>query len=78
MTLTMAALFGSDAFTPAQITERIERVGVVKARLPLLSLVLLGVLAGAFIGLGAMYATLVTADADLGHAVGRVLGGVVF
>ncbi|MBK8339715.1 MAG: formate/nitrite transporter family protein [Flavobacteriales bacterium] len=74
----MAALFGSDAFTPAQITERIERVGVVKARLPLLSLVLLGVLAGAFIGLGAMYATLVTADTDLSHAVGRVLGGVVF
>ena len=74
----MAALFGSEAFSPAQITERIERVGVVKARLPLLSLVLLGMLAGAFIGLGAMYSTLVTADASLSHAASRVLGGVVF
>ena len=74
----MPELFGSDAFSPQQIADRVERVGVAKARLPLLSLVMLGVLAGAFIGLGAMYFTLVTSDPTLGFATGRVLGGVVF
>ena len=74
----MPELFGSDAFSPQQIAERVERVGVAKARLPLLSLIMLGILAGAFIGLGAMYFTLVTSDPTLGFATGRVLGGLVF
>jgi formate/nitrite transporter len=74
----MPEIFGSDAFSPPEIAERIERVGVAKARLPLLPLFMLGVLAGAFIGLGAMFFTLVTADASLGFAMSRVLGWVVF
>lgn len=74
----MPELFGSDAFSPQQIAERVEGVGVAKARLPLLSLVMLGILAGAFIGLGAMYFTLVTSDGALSHATSRVLGGVAF
>lgn len=74
----MPEIFGSDAFSPPEIAERIERVGVAKARLPLLPLFMLGVLAGAFIGLGAMFFTLVVSDASLSFAVGRVLGGVVF
>jgi len=74
----MAELFGSDAFSPAEITERVSGVGVSKARLPLLSMIMLGLLAGAFIGLGAMYFTLVVADDNLGFAAGRVLGGAVF
>jgi formate/nitrite transporter len=40
--------------------------------------VLLGVLAGAFIGLGAMFNVIVLSDASLGFALGRVLGGAVF
>ncbi len=74
----MPEVFGSDAFSPAEIAERIERVGVVKARLPLIPLIMLGILAGAFIGLGAMYFTLVTADPASGPAESRVLGGTVF
>ena len=35
-------------------------------------------LAGAFIGLGALYFTLVVSDASLGFAAARVTGGVVF
>ena len=46
------ALYGSDAFSPREIAERVEAAGVAKTRLPLLSLVMLGVLAGAFIALG--------------------------
>lgn len=72
------AIYGFDAFAPAEIAARIESVGVVKARLPLLQMALLGVLAGAFIGLGALYFVLVLSDPSLGFAASRVLGGLVF
>lgn len=74
----MAAMFGSDAFSPGEIAERVQNVGVAKARLPLLSLVMLGMLAGAFIGLGSLYYVIVVSDAGLTSAVQRVLGGAVF
>jgi formate transporter len=71
-------LYGSDAYAPAQIALRIESVGVTKARLPTLQLLMLGVLAGAFIGLGAMLFALVKSDVALGHASSALLGGLVF
>jgi len=80
----MTALYGPDRraqidpYSPREIAELVENVGVVKAQLPLLQLAMLGVLAGAFIGLGALYFTLVTSDATLGFAAARVLGGVAF
>jgi formate/nitrite transporter len=74
----MSELYGFDAYAPREIAERVENVGVAKARLPFLPLVFLGVLAGAFIGLGAMYFTLVTSDTTLGFAAAGVLGGVTF
>ena len=67
-----------DAYSPQQIAERVDSLGVAKARLPLLSMVMLGMLAGAFIGLGALYYTLVISDASLSFAASRVLGGVCF
>jgi hypothetical protein len=39
---------------------------------------MLGMLAGAFIGLGALYYAIVVSDPALPHAVQRVLGGAVF
>jgi formate transporter len=74
----MAELYGHDAYSPEQIAARIEDTGVAKARLPLLKMAALGVLAGGFIGLGAMFYTIVAADPLLGFAIKRVLGGVVF
>jgi formate/nitrite transporter len=74
----MAELFGSDAFAPKEIAERVENVGVAKARLPLLSMFMLGILAGGFIGLGALYYVLVISDSTLNFAAARVLGGVCF
>jgi len=74
----MSGLYGFDAFSPKEIAERVERVGVAKARLPLRSLVMLGMLAGAFIGLGALYSVIVASDPGLGFAAKRVLGGVAF
>ena len=71
-------LFGFDAFSPREIAERVQAVGVAKARLPLLSLLMLGVLAGAFIGLGSLYYVIVVSDPGLTPALQRVLGGAVF
>jgi formate transporter len=74
----MSIVYGSDAFSPRQIAEKIEDGGVAKARLPLVSMAMLGVLAGGFIGLGGLFSTVVLSDPALGFAAGRVLGGVAF
>jgi len=76
--MPMADNLNMDAYSPQQIAERVDNIGVTKARLPLLSMAMLGMLAGAFIGLGALYFTLVISDAGLSFAVARVLGGVCF
>ena len=67
-----------DAYAPGEIARRVETVGVAKARMPFVQMALLGVLAGAFIGLGSMFFLLVTSDPSLGFAASRVLGGLVF
>lgn len=71
-------IFGFDAFSPSEIADRIESVGVIKARLPLIPMAMLGILAGAFIGFGAMLFTLVSSDMSLGFAASRLIGGLVF
>jgi formate/nitrite transporter len=71
-------LFGSDAYTPAEVAARVETVGVAKARLALVPLAMLGLLAGAFIGLGSMLFVMVKADASLGFAASQFAGGLVF
>jgi formate transporter len=74
----MRRIFGLDAYAPKEVATRVAEVGVVKARLPLLTLALLGVLAGAFVGLGALMFALVASDESLGFAASRLLGGLVF
>ncbi|MDX1376960.1 MAG: formate/nitrite transporter family protein [Burkholderiales bacterium] len=69
---------GLDAYSPREVSEKIESLGVTKARLGFLQTAMLAVLAGAFIGLGALFYTLVASDATLGFAATRVLGGLVF
>jgi formate/nitrite transporter len=71
-------IFGFDAYTPAEIARRVDEVAVAKARLPLVTAAMLGVLAGAFIAMGSLYYTIVASDASLGFAATRVLGGMVF
>ncbi|MFM8768727.1 MAG: hypothetical protein ACKOD9_13530, partial [Rubrivivax sp.] len=69
--------FGFDAFSPREVAERIEVLGVAKARLPLASMLLLAVLAGAYIGFGSLLFLLVTSDPSWSFASARVLGGLV-
>jgi formate/nitrite transporter len=72
------SMFELDAYSPKQIAEKVETIGVTKARLPVLAVFMLAVLAGGFIGLGALYYVIVAADPALSFAGARVLGGVVF
>jgi formate/nitrite transporter FocA (FNT family) len=74
----MNEIFGFDAYSPNEIAQRIQTIGVTKARLPLLTQMILGILAGGFIGLGALCFTLVASDAFLGFAATRLLGGIAF
>ena len=69
---------GFDAYSPADIARRVEAAGVSKAHTALLPLAMLAVLAGVFIGLGAMLSVMVKADDTLGFAASAFLGGLVF
>jgi len=55
-----------------------EDVGVKKANLDFWSMFALAVLAGAFIGLGAEFFTLVITDSGLGFGLNKLVGGLVF
>jgi formate/nitrite transporter len=68
----------ADAYPPAEIARKVERLGVAKAQTDTLTLVVLAVLAGAFISLGAIFFTVVVTEAGFGFGVTRLLGGVSF
>lgn len=67
-----------DAYQPAQMICRLEDGGAAKASQDALSMALLGIMAGFFIGLGAVFCTLVTTETGLGFGLGKLLGGLVF
>ena len=71
---------GIDALLPPEVALKAEAVGVAKTRLDALSLLALAVLGGAFIALGAMFATTVLAGADgvVPFGLSRLLSGLVF
>lgn len=74
----MSDLYGFDVFSPKEIAARVENSGVAKARLPWLSMFMLSVMAGVFIGLGAVYFVIIRSDASVGFALKQSLGGVSF
>jgi len=67
-----------DAYKPAQIADLMESAGVAKARMPLGQMLMLAVLAGAFISFGAAAYLMVMTGADPGFGPHRLLGGLVF
>lgn len=70
---------GLDALPPAEMARKAEQVGVVKAGMSIADTFALSVLAGAFIALGAIFATTVTAGgAEIPFGVLRLLGGLAF
>jgi formate transporter len=54
----------TDAPIPPQMAHRAERIGVQKTCMDTWSLLVLALLAGAFIGFEAIFATIVTAGSD--------------
>jgi formate/nitrite transporter len=68
-----------DALLPPETALACESAGAAKAARDGVTLVVLGVLAGAFIALGAIFMTVVlTGSATLPWGVGRLLGGMAF
>jgi formate/nitrite transporter len=67
-----------DALLPPDMARRAETVGVVKAGLPLDRLLVLSVLAGAFISLGGVFSTVVTAGGGIAPGIARLLAGLTF
>src|SRR5512142_1710480 len=81
-----------DALLPQEMASRAEYLGVRKAEMPFLKTFMLAILAGAFIALGAIFATTVGAGAQsvagpdgvtaytvgLPYGVVRLLSGIVF
>jgi formate/nitrite transporter len=88
----MTTEFRIDALLPAEMAKRAEYIGVRKAETPFITMMALSVLAGAFIALGAIFATTVFAggisikDAQgtlafttaWPYGVTRLLGGLAF
>jgi formate/nitrite transporter len=68
-----------DALLPPEMALACEAAGATKAGRDALALIVLGVLAGAFIALGAMFMTVVlTGSGELPWGVARLLAGLVF
>jgi formate transporter len=71
-------IFNLQAYSPAEIKEAVEKVGVKKANLPFLASFMLAIVGGGSVGFGAVYYTIVASDPELSFATIRVLGGLVF
>jgi len=70
---------GLDALPPPEMARKAEDVGVAKVGLSAANMFALSVLAGAFIALGAIFATTVTAGGStLPYGVVRLLAGLTF
>jgi formate transporter len=67
-----------DAIMPANMAVRAEESGVKRAATDPVIVLVLSVLAGAFVSFGAIFATTVTAGVGLPYGVGRLLTGLVF
>lgn len=69
-----------DALLPSEMARRAELIGVRKAETPVLTMLSLAILAGAFIALGAIFATTVSAGTSAAwpYGITRLLAGMVF
>jgi formate/nitrite transporter len=68
----------ADAYSPGEMAQRVLNIGVAKGKLSVPDTMALAVLAGAFIAVGAAFATLAMTNTDLGFGPTKILGGVTF
>jgi formate/nitrite transporter len=67
-----------DDYAPADIAKKVESAGIKKANLNFLSLVLLSILAGAYIAIAGEFYTLVIFDSNLSFGLTKLIGGLCF
>ncbi len=68
-----------DSLLPPAMAAKAEGIGIKKSKLEGMEMFVLAVLAGAFIGMGAIFCTTVlTGSGALPYGVARLLGGLVF
>jgi formate/nitrite transporter len=72
------ALPSFDPLLPPQMARRAEETGVAKANGNWINTLVLSVLAGAFIALGAEFFTMVTTASGAGYGLTRLIGGLAF
>ena len=71
--------YSVDALLPPEMALKAEEVGVVKANYGPRRLLMLGILAGGFIALGAIFATTVSADSgSMPYGFTKLISGLVF
>ena len=77
--MTYQKEFTIDALVPQEMAIKAEKTGIEKANFGALRLLALSILAGAFIALGAIFATTVsTGGADLPFGIIKLLSGLAF
>jgi formate transporter FocA len=77
--MTTKTDFSVDPLLPSEIAIKAEEAGVLKANYGPRRLLALGILAGAFIAFGAIFATTVsTSNIDYPYGISRLLSGLVF
>lgn len=78
MSAESAPIKGFDPYTPSEMAQRVEAGGVAKASLSWGRAFALGILAGAFVGLGALLSTIAGTETGLGYGPSRLLAGMAF
>jgi len=67
-----------DDYSPSDIAKKVESAGVKKANLNFLSLLLLSIMAGAFIAIAGEFYTAVIFDSNLSLGFTKLIGGICF
>ena len=67
-----------DLLLPPEMAQKAEDLGVNKANMVFSKTMMLAILAGAFIALGAVFSTVVTSGIGLHYGVSKLIGGLVF
>lgn len=67
-----------DAYSPEDVASRVLQVGVKKVRLPGVITLMLGILGGCFISLGALYQVVVMANPDISDSTSAVVSPLFY
>lgn len=70
--------FGMDAYEPEQIAQRVLEIGVKKTKFPIYKTMILGILGGCFISLGALYEIYIHAHPDVNSGTAVIVAPLFY